>query len=146
MAADERGNARRWAVVVLVALAPLLLVGAALTVSVYGALFGIPLLVASVPPARRALEVAGRGAGSGDRRLRTWLFALAAILAIGLVGAVAVGADDLDAAPDVAGLVIATAWIGLLAIAAYSLRPRQVAAAHRSTEPGPTPPDEPSVR
>lgn len=146
MAVAGSGGSRRWAVVVLVALAPLLLVGTALTVSVYGALFGIPLLVASVPPARRAFRLARRVAGSGDRRLSTWLFALAAILAIGLVGAVAVGADDLDAAPDVAGLVIAAAWIGLLAIAAYSLRPRQVAAAHRSTEPGPAPPDEPSVR
>jgi hypothetical protein len=131
MAAEESETLRRWAIVLLVLLAPFLIVGAALTASVYGIPFGVPILLATVPPAGRAFRRARRRATDGDARLSTWMLVFATVLALVLISAAVIGANDLDTALDLSGLVVAALWIGGLATAGYGVRvrPRHVALA-----------------
>jgi len=111
-ATNELRDRRRRATVELVVVAPLLLAGVVLTASLFGAYFGIPLLLVAVPLWIVAWRV--RTDPGDDRRFRR-LRVGASLLALGLavvVGAnLAYGFDDLDAPAEIIILFVALCWV-----------------------------------
>jgi hypothetical protein len=103
---QERAHRRLWWINVA-ANAPLGLVAAALTASIFGAIYGIPLLLL------------WWRTWSGTRRSVIALRRTAAFSCVYLTAAavalVAIGHDDLDSAVDVAALVALLAWIAAMA-------------------------------
>lgn len=105
-------DARRTALALLVVVAPLLLLGVVLTISVFGAVFGLPLLLVTVPPALIAWRV--RAAPSDRVRLARFAVASALVavaLTVAIVAAAAVGLDNLDSPLEWGALAGAVAWI-----------------------------------
>jgi hypothetical protein len=109
-AATER--VRRAALLLAVLTVPFLIVGAALTVSVFGALFGIPILAGSWLVWRSARRARRAPVDPGARRrLTAAAAAFSVVLSVALGVAVVLGRDDLDAPVDVLGLVVAVGWL-----------------------------------
>jgi hypothetical protein len=103
---------RRAALSLLIVVAPFLLLGAVLTISLFGAIFGLPLLLVTVPPAIVAWRV--RTAPSDGMRLGRFAFAsalVASALTVAIVAAAALGLDDLDSPLEWGLLAVAVAWI-----------------------------------
>jgi hypothetical protein len=103
---------RRAALALLIVVAPFLLLGTVLTVSLFGAVFGLPLLLVTVPPALIAWRVRTTPSDS----MRLWRFTIASAIVAGAltlatVAAVAVGLDDLDTPLEWGLLAAAVAWI-----------------------------------
>ncbi len=104
--------ARQTALALLIVLAPFLLLGTVLTISVFGAFFGLPLLLVTVPPAVVAWRV--RTAPSDSMRLARSAFASALVagaLTLAIVATFAVGLDDLDTPLEFGGLAVAVGWV-----------------------------------
>jgi hypothetical protein len=109
---DHEQRDRQAAWLTAVGLLRLVVVGVALTASIYGAVFGIPLLVLVARPwwvATRSVQ-SRRRLGSTARGHT--IVALAALTA-GLVVSVLLGFDDLDTPMDVIGLAIAVGWLAM---------------------------------
>lgn len=103
---------RRLCLLLMVLIAPFLLVGAALTMSVFGAIFGLPILAASWPvfwSARRARRSPTDPASLN--RLTIAAAALSLVLTVGLVVAVILGRDDLDSLVDMSAFAVALMWV-----------------------------------
>ena len=109
--ADEQRD-RRAAWLTAVALLPFVVVGLALTASIYGAVFGIPLLALVARPWWAATRSVQRHRHLGATALGHTVVALAALTAA-LVVAVILGLDDLDTPMDVIGLAIAVGWLAV---------------------------------
>lgn len=101
---------RRAAWLTAVALLPFVVVGVALTASVYGAYFGIPLLALVGRPWWAATRSVQKHRRLGSTALGHTIVAFAVFTA-GLVVSVLVGFDDLDTPMDVIGLAIAVGWL-----------------------------------
>jgi hypothetical protein len=87
-------------------------VAVALTASIYGAVFGIPLLLLVARPwwaATRSVQTHRR---LGSTALGHTVVALAAVTA-GFVASVLLGLDDLDTPIEVALLAIAVGWLAI---------------------------------
>ena len=107
---DEQA-VRRAALALLIVVAPFLLLGAVLTISLFGAIFGVPLLLVTVPPATIAWRV--RTAPSDGMQIGRLAFASALVagaLTLAIMAAVAVGLDDLDTPLEWGLLAVAVAW------------------------------------
>lgn len=121
--------ARRAALALLIVVAPFLLLGAVLTISLFGTVFGLPLLLVTVPPALIAWRV--RTTPSDSMRLRRFASASAIVagaLTLTTAAAVAVGLDDLDAPLEWGLLAVAVAWVTAawwIALRARTLRAAQ---------------------
>ncbi len=93
-------------------IAPFLILGIVMTLTIWFAYFGIPLLIVIGPVAYLAASVRRDPA---DDDLMRWLaaasVAVAAVLTAALVGLVVVGIDDLDAPLDLVALVCGAAWV-----------------------------------
>jgi hypothetical protein len=108
---DEQA-VRRTALALLIVVAPFLLLGAVLTISLFGAIFGLPLLLVTVPPALTAWRV--RTAPSDNIRLRRFAIAsaiVAGVITLAIVSMAAVGHDDLDTPLEWGLLAVAVAWL-----------------------------------
>lgn len=121
--------ARRAALALLIVVAPFLLLGAVLTISHFGAVFGLPLLLVTVPPALIAWRV--RTTPSDSVRVRRVAIAstiVAGALTLAIVAAVAVELDDLDTPLEWGLLAVAVAWVTAarwIALRARTLRATQ---------------------
>jgi hypothetical protein len=107
----------------LVVVAPFLLLGAVLTISVFGAVFGLPLLLATIPPTLIAWRV--RTAPSDSVRLGRFAVAsafVAGVLTLAIVSAVAVGRDDLDTTLELGLLAVAVGWVAAAWWVAFTAR------------------------
>lgn len=103
---------RRRATVELVVVAPLLFAGAALTASLFGAYFGVPLLLVAVPLSIAAWRVrADPSDDRGFRRLRMGASLLALGLAVVVGANLAYGFDDLDAPAEIVIAGVALCWV-----------------------------------
>ncbi|MEL6893730.1 MAG: hypothetical protein AAFP84_19215 [Actinomycetota bacterium] len=103
---------RRAAFMLLVVVAPFLGLGAVLTISLFGAVFGLPLLLATIPPTLIAWRV--RTAPSDSVRLGRFVVAsafVAGVLAVAIVLAAAVARDDLDTTLEWGLLAVAVGWV-----------------------------------
>jgi hypothetical protein len=120
---EHESYTRRTALWLLVLLAPLLVVGALTTVSVLGAVFGVPLLVLTIPPAVVAWRV--RSSPSDPKRLRHLAFASALVagaLTLSLATSLAIGYDDRDTLRDFAALAVETGWAAAAWLIAWRAR------------------------
>ena len=109
---SEEQAVRRAALALIIVVAPFLLLGAVLTLSLFGAVFGLPLLLMAVRPALIALQV--RTAPSDSMRLGRFAVASAlvtGVLTLAIVSAAAVGHDDLDTPLEWGPLAVAVAWV-----------------------------------
>jgi 4-hydroxybenzoate polyprenyltransferase len=121
---DEVDRLRRAATVILVTVAPFLLAGAALTVSVNGAILGVPVLAVAIPTARTAWRVRQRPEDARRRRrafVCGLLFASAFVVAVALASVA--GWDDLDSAVDLSGYVLAVIGASAAVWSVYVLWP-----------------------
>lgn len=119
---DEQA-VRRAALALLIVVAPLLLLGAVLTISLFGAVFGLPLLLVMVPPALIAWQV--RTAPSDSMRLGGFAFASALVagaLTFAIVSAAVVGHEDLDTPLEWGLLAVAVAWVAAAWSVAFTAR------------------------
>jgi hypothetical protein len=101
---------RRAAWLTAVTLLPFVVVGVALTASVYGAYFGIPLLALVGRPWWAATRSVQKRRRLGSTALGHTIAALAVFTA-GLVVSVLVGVDDLDTPIEGVLLAIAGGWL-----------------------------------
>ena len=103
---------RRAALGLLIVVAPFLLLGVVLTISLFGAYFGLPLLLVAVPPAVIAWRV--RAAPSDSVRLGRFAIA-SALVAVALtfttIATAAGGLDDLDTPLEWGLFAVAVAWV-----------------------------------
>ena len=109
---SEKQAVRRAALALIIVVAPFLLLGAVLTISLFGAVFGLPLLLVTVPPALIAWRV--RTAPSDSMRLGRLAVASAlvvGVLTVAIVAAAAVGHEDLDTPLEWGLLAVAVAWV-----------------------------------
>ena len=105
---------RRLCLLLMVLIAPFLLVGAALTVSVLGAIFGLPILAASWPVLRSARRARKSPTDPASlHRLTIAAAGLSLVLTVGLVAAVILGRDDLDSLGDMGALAVALMWVAV---------------------------------
>jgi hypothetical protein len=109
---DYERRDRQAAWLTAIGLLPVVVVGVALTVSIYGAVFGIPLLVLVARPWWAAIRSVQRHRRLGSTARGHTIGALAALTA-GLVVGVLLGFDDLDTPTDVIGLAIAVGWLAM---------------------------------
>ena len=120
---------RRAALGLLIVVAPFLLLGVVLTISLFGAYFGLPLLLVTVPPAVIAWRV--RNAPSDSVRLGRFAIAsalVAAALTLTIIATAAGGLDDLDTPLEWGLLAVAVAWVTAawwIALRARTLRATQ---------------------
>jgi hypothetical protein len=96
---------RRAAWLTAVGLLPLVVVGVAFTASIYGAVFGIPLLLLVARPWWAAIRSVQTHRRLGATALGHTIVALA-VLTAGLVVSAFLGMDDLDTPMDIVGLAI----------------------------------------
>jgi hypothetical protein len=96
----------------MVALLPLVIVAVGLTASVYGAVFGIPLLALVARPWWAATRSVQRTRPLGTTALGHTIVALAALTGA-VVVSVLLGLDDLDTATDVIILAVAVGWLAV---------------------------------
>jgi hypothetical protein len=115
-----RDPSRRAAWLLIVGLLAPVLVAVALTVSIYGAVYGLPLLSLVGPPWWRSINVA-RQRRSFTPGTRTHAVLAVAILSVIALGAAAVGLNDIDTAEDVALCAVGLIVLGLLWRAALLL-------------------------
>jgi hypothetical protein len=99
-----------------VGLFPAVLAGAALTISVFGAFFGVPLLLLAGRPWWKA-QRAARGRAAGAAPVHT-VIAVGTLSAALLIGA-AVGVNDFDSPAEVAAVAVilalaAACWAGTI--------------------------------
>jgi hypothetical protein len=113
---DEQRD-RRAAWLTMVALLPLVVVGVGLTASIYGAIFGIPLLALVGRPWWAATRSVHRHLHLGTTALGHMVVALATLTGAAVVGLL-LGLDDLDTATDVVALVVAVGWLAVCWFAA----------------------------
>lgn len=114
---------RRAAAVEFVVVLPVALTGVALTVSLYGIVFGVPLLVIAVPVIVFIRRVRSDPYDIESRRRLSIASVLVAVaLTVALIALVVIGRDDLDSAADYAWLAVGTAWVALAWWAAISVR------------------------
>ena len=108
----HRQETKQAALAFLIVLAPFVLLGTVLTISLFGAVFGLPLLFATVPPAVVAWRLRSSPTDSQRlHRLTVCAFVVACVLTVALVGFSAVGIEDLDAAGEWALFVLAVGWL-----------------------------------
>lgn len=107
-----RDPSRRAAWLLIVGLLAPTLVAVALTVSIYGAVYGLPLLFLVGPPWWRSVNVARRRR-SFTPRARTHALLAVAILSVIALGAAAIGLNDIDTTEDVALCVVGLIMLGL---------------------------------
>lgn len=103
---------RQAALALLIVVAPFLLLGAVLTISLFGAYFGLPLLLVTVPPTAIAWRV--RTAPSDRVRLRRFAIAstlVASALTLTTIATAAGGLDDLDTPLEWGLFAVAVAWV-----------------------------------
>jgi hypothetical protein len=96
----------------LIVVAPFLLLGAVLTISLIGAYFGLPLLLVTVPPAMVAWRV--RTAPSDSVQLGRFAIAstlVASALTLTTIATAAGGLDDLDTPLEWGLFAVAVAWV-----------------------------------
>lgn len=108
---DEQA-VRRAALALLIVVAPFLLLGAVLTISLIGAYFGLPLLLVTVPPAMVAWRV--RTAPSDSVQLGRFAIAstlVASALTLTTIATAAGGLDDLDTPLEWGLFAVAVAWV-----------------------------------
>jgi hypothetical protein len=91
-------------------LLPFVVLGVALTASIYGAYLGIPLLALAGRPWWAATRSVQKQRRLGSTALGHTSVAIA-VLTAGLFVSVLLGLDDLDTPIDVMGLAIAVAWL-----------------------------------
>ena len=104
----QRDSRAAW--LTAIGLLPFVVVGVALTLSIYGAYFGIPLLALVGRPWWAATRSVQRHRRLGPTALGHTILALAVFTA-GLVVSVLVGFDDLDTPIDAIALTIAVGWL-----------------------------------
>jgi hypothetical protein len=110
----QRDHRAAW--LTAVGLLPLVVVGVALTASIYGAIFGIPLVLLVARPWWAAIRSVRTHRRLGATALGHKIVALA-VLTAGLVVTVFLGMDDLDTPMDVIGLAISVGWLAICWIA-----------------------------
>jgi hypothetical protein len=108
---DEQRD-RRAAWLTMVTLLPLVVVGVGLTASIYGAVFGIPLLAVVARPWWAATRSVQRHRPLGTTALGHTIVALATLTGA-VVVSVLLGLDDLDTATDVIVLAVAVGWLAV---------------------------------
>ena len=107
-----RDRSRRAAWLFIVGLFIPVLVAAALTISIYGIAFGLPLLPVVGPPWWRSIDVARKRKSFTPGTRAHAVLAVLALTAMG-IGSAAVGLDDFDAPVEV---LLATVALTLLAL------------------------------
>lgn len=114
---------RRAALALLIVVAPFLLLGTLLTISLFGAFFGLPLLLGTVPPAVIAWRVR-TGPSDSVRRGRFAIASalVASALTLAIIAVVAVGLDDLDTPLEWGLLGVAVAWVAAAWKVAFTAR------------------------
>lgn len=96
----------------MVTLVPAVVVGVGLTASMYGAVFGVPLLALVARPWWAATRSVQRHRPFGTAALGHTVIALGTLTGAVVVGVV-VGLDDLDTATDVIVLGVAVVWLAV---------------------------------
>jgi len=96
----------------MVTLLPLVVVGVGLTASIYGAVFGIPLLALVARPWWAATRSVQRHRPLGTTALGHTVLAIV-MLTGALAVSVLLGLDDLDTATDVIVLAVAIVWLAV---------------------------------
>jgi hypothetical protein len=107
-----RDRSRRAAWLLIVGLSIPVLVAAALTVSVYGIVFGLPLLLVVGPPWWRSINVARQRKSFTPGTRAHGVVAVVALTAMGISSAAA-GLDDLDAPVEVLLAAVGLTMLGL---------------------------------
>jgi hypothetical protein len=107
-----RDRSRRAAWLLIVGLFIPVLVAAALTVSIYGIVFGLPLLLVVGPPWWRSIDVARKRKSFTPGNRAHAVLAVVALTAMG-IGSAAVGLDDFDAPVEVLLATVALTLLGL---------------------------------
>ena len=108
---DEQRD-RRAAWLTMLTLLPLVVVGVGLTASIYGAVFGIPLLALVARPWWAATRSVQRHGPLGTTALGHTVLAIV-MLTGALAVSVLLGRDDLDTATDVILLAVAIVWLAV---------------------------------
>jgi hypothetical protein len=116
--ARDRGRRAAW--LLIVGLFAPMLAAVAMTVSIYGVYYGLPLLLLVGPPWWRSVNVARRRRSFTPRTRAHALLAVATLSVIAL-WATAVGLDDIDTAQDVSLSAVCLVGLGLLWWAALLL-------------------------
>ncbi len=99
------------ATIELILVAPLVVLGIVLTLSLFGAIFGLPLLAFVVPVALVSTRIRNTPGDLGRRDHFRWAsLALAGVMTVVLGLGVAVGAGDVDRVVEYALLSLALAW------------------------------------
>lgn len=115
-----------WSILVISWLCPFLLAGIVLTVSVFGAYFGVPLLLLVGPPTW--WEVAGLHGDRSNSLLRAiWLTVAVGATLVGSVIGAAVAVDDVDTGPELT-LAVTVAMglaVGVTALVSATARLRR---------------------
>lgn len=121
--AQAAGRGRRAGRMLMLLMVPFLVVGVALTVSIFGAYFGIPLLAGSWPVFRAGRRAYRQPTDPAALRRVTVLASVAAgVLTVAIVITAVVGLDDLDSALDLGALTVAVLWTAGIWSAAVGAR------------------------
>lgn len=97
----------------MIVIAPLLLLGVVLTISLFGAYFGVLLLLLTIPVAWTAWKVNSEpNSPALLNRLNVAAYAVAVTLTVAFVIGVITGRDDLDTAVEFLLLALSLVWIG----------------------------------